>query len=180
MGKNLIPNHMSDHHKQVRSYGFKCSVTPDDLTDFVVEAMSKAARWHKGELLAITMDIQTAFDAMEHDTLHASNNELQIPPLDKITCVKDLHEQTAAITLTQHGTSNPFPVSTGGWQGGTATPNEFVNTLTVSLAPAVHKWEINEIGLHIEVKDTDGTRHKETHEPCCLCRQYRFTRRNGN
>ena len=62
----------------------------------------------------ITMDIQTAFDAMEHDTMHDRNDKLQVPPLDKVACIKDLHEKTATITLTQHGTSKPFPVNSGG------------------------------------------------------------------
>ena len=57
------------------------------------------------------MDIQTAFDAMEHETIHNSNDKLHVPPLDKIACIKDLDNNTATITLTQHGTSKPFPVT---------------------------------------------------------------------
>ena len=157
----MIPRHMNEHHTNVRTYGFKRHFTCDDLSDFVVEAISKAARWNGGQLLIMTMDIQTAFDAMEHENIHNSNNNLHVPPLDKIACIKDLDQKTATITLTQHGTSKPFPVTIGGWQGGTATPHTFNNTITVSLAPAVHKWEINEIGLHITTKDEDGIQHKK-------------------
>ena len=109
---------MSECQTNVRTYGFKRSFACNDLTDFVVEAISKAARWHKGELLVVTMDIQTAFDAMEHDTIHDSDDKLHVPPLDKIACIKDLGNKTATITLTQHGTSEPVPVNIGGWQGG--------------------------------------------------------------
>jgi len=43
-------------------------------------------------------------------------------------------------------------VTSGGWQGGTATPSQFKNTLTACLAPAINKWEQMGIGLHIEDK----------------------------
>ena len=117
-GRSIIPTNLNTHHRRVRSYGFKRSFTPDDVADFVVEAISKAARWHKGELLVITLDIQTALDAMEHDTIQDSNDQLQVPPLTKIACIEDLQHETATITLTQDGTSKPFPGTTGGWQGG--------------------------------------------------------------
>ena len=50
MGRSIISTNFNDYYKRVRSYGFKLSFTPDDVADFVVEAVSKAARWSKGEL----------------------------------------------------------------------------------------------------------------------------------
>ena len=68
----------------VWSYGFKVGYTPDDVADLVVEAVSKAARWLYGQLIVVTLDIRTAFDAMKHNTLHFSNNKLRVPPVQKL------------------------------------------------------------------------------------------------
>ena len=67
------PEAYPPYFRPVRTYGFTPGFAPYDVVDFVVECIRKAARWNKKELLVITLDIKTAFDAMKHNTIHASN-----------------------------------------------------------------------------------------------------------
>ena len=76
---------------------------------------------------------------MKRNALHFPNNEFCVPPLAKAACTKDLHNKTATVTLNNKGTSDPFPVTSGGWQGGTATTMQCNNTITACLAPAITK-----------------------------------------
>ena len=79
-GKSLIPRSLPPYFRRVRTYGFTPGFAPDDVVDFVVEGIRKAARWNMKQLLVITLDIKTAFDAMKHNTIHASNKRLGPPP----------------------------------------------------------------------------------------------------
>ena len=87
-----------------------------------------------------SMDILTAFDSTDHNTIHKANEENNKPINTQLATMKDYYETTANITSNnEHSTTIP-DFNHGGIQGATRTPAEFNNVIQHTMQPVVNKW----------------------------------------
>lgn len=104
---------MIKQQSNVRIYGCKNSRSSEDVASMLRDITRKTTTWCYHGAVILSVDIKTAFDKTEHDSLHRANRALQITLLAQLPCMKDYAEKTATFTLPGGHTTLPFPVDAG-------------------------------------------------------------------
>ena len=145
----------------VRTYGFKQSIQPGNITGWLRGIIKHCSRWKGYQAIIISLDIKTYFDALDHQTIHdaATNTKTNAHTINATT--KDYSHKTASLKITHDISSEFFDFTKGGWQGGSATPDNANIVLEHYLDSMIQKWQKEGTGYHIT--DDNGAKHECNH-----------------
>lgn len=138
--------------KVVRTYGFQKGHSCEDIVSVLVMAVQKTNKWINKSLVVIISDVATAFGDTDHERLAEANRYMNTDPYAQLGVLRDYTDKTASIYIEVAGDSGEFPFNCGGWAGAVRSPDEYQSNIVYHSKPAVVKWELLEMGYHVDGK----------------------------
>eukprot|EP00973_Karenia_brevis_P038554 5319653-Karenia_brevis.AAC.1 len=99
------------------------------------------------------MDIEIAFDSMDHDMLARSLQSRGLHPLLIRALVREIRFMEGDMAITGVAISQRFRFQRGGKQGGVETPAEFNVMVETLMQPVVASWKERGYGFKFREED---------------------------
>ena len=107
----------------VHTWGFCKGIGPEPVQDIIRTVVQKAFTWGY-PILVSDLDVEQAFDHMDHIELDNVNEERGICTNARLAALRDYTNKEITARLNGVGTTKKFKMGKGGRQGGVRTPDE--------------------------------------------------------
>ena len=98
------------------------------------------------------MDVEQAFDYMNHIELDDANKGREVSTNVRLAALRDYTGKKAKARLNGVGETGEFRLGSAGRQGGVRTPDEWKNLLKKELATLAQEWHDRKVGFKMPKK----------------------------
>lgn len=131
----------------VHTYGFKPHRCCDDVVGLIGECLHQSVAYRDRPIYVASLDIQTAFDDMDHQILLDIMVQSGFPFQLVWAVAREMLQLNARMEFGPFGVSDWFPLEKGGIQGGTHTPTLFNLMIEHALSRVVTSWKLADMGF---------------------------------